>query len=480
MVNIVDTLNDTLRHLKNANSSTKLSKNNFDLLSRELSSTVSTIGLELGKVESGLKTLTQEQDDVLNDVPVSKLKQIVNKTGIAEVTSKTPGFKLQTPAVIIGSAAPEALAAAMKETGARKKDIKTALNTVQPVNFGELDKVIDAAFAPQLAFSSIKGEIFKNVSKELQSVLNKIDNGLGAVLSDVLELKLQTLNTAVVQLAIKDGLVQQIPESVKKEIFSAISQKNFTRAAKLLQGYSDSTQVELIRSLSKLETSLNAASSNAAIKVAEIQSRSAGSTQGRNVRPTDIGDSEFPFVMSEEELTVELKDISREITECIVSWTETAKDQNLTAKDFNTMLSQNGKTIPYHYLILRNGNLQRSRPIKEVGGKLNNGHERYSIQIAFVGGIDANSDVKDYTQYLSSRSLTIPQRKTLYTFLRILYSAYPGVQVLGHNSIDIKNKAPGFSVENYISDVFGKTNIIEDPSGEGPLTRQQLINKSAE
>jgi hypothetical protein len=281
------------------------------------------------------------------------------------------------------------------------------------------------------------------------------------------------------KLAIKDGVIQQIPDSVKKNMASLIAQKNFTQAAKLLKGYSNATQQELISSLSKIDTSLSGASQSLATRSGgSITPRRGGSTQGKNVRNTDVVENTFPFVMNEEELTVELKDISREITECVIQWTETAKDQSLTAKDFNDLLAQKGEAIPYHYLILRNGNLQRSRPVKQVGGKLNNGHEKYAIQIAFVGGIDANSGVKDYKQYLSSRSLTVPQRKTLYTFLRILYSAYPGIQVLGHNSIDIKQKAPGFSVENYINEVFGKVNIIDNADEQGPLSRDQLINKS--
>lgn len=477
MVNIIDTLNGTLKNLNNVSS--RLSKSSFDLLTRELSSTASSVGIELGQVQNGIKSLTQELDDVIESLPASQLTQIVNKTGVAEITSKIPGYNLDVPAVIIGSAAPEALAAAMKEVKAKKPDIQLALKTIQPVDFGGLNAIIESAFDPKASFSNLKNEVFRNATRELQSILNKVDTGIGSVLGDVLEGQLQTVASSLNKLAIKDGVIQQIPDSVKKNIASLIAQKDFTQAAKLLKGYSNATQQELISSLSKIDTSLSNASQSLAPKSGgSITPRRGGSTQGKNVRNTEVVDNVFPFVMNEEELTVELKDISREITECIIQWTETTKDQSLTAKDFNDLLGQKGESIPYHYLILRNGNLQRSRPVKQVGGKLNNGHEKYAIQIAFVGGIDANSGVKDYTQYLSSKSLTVQQRKTLYTFLRILYSAYPGIQVLGHNSIDIKQKAPGFSVENYINEVFGKVNIIDNADEQGPLSRDQLINKS--
>lgn len=474
MTDITDILNGAL------NSFTKdlspLEKQNVDILKTELTSTVSKLGIETGEVQSGLFTLTQELDDLTGIT--NSVEQISNKTGIAQVSDKISGAKIEVPSVIISSAAPEALALAMKEVNVKQPDIEKVLKDIQPQLLGDLKKVASAAFDAASKSSTLKLNIVANATSGLNAVLKKIDNGIGNVLGNILETQVFNVGKQLESILQKDGQKIDIPEPLQKQIVSLIVSKNFDKASALLKPYSDKTQEQIKSQLEKIDTSLNKSQSNITPSTGGSKlPKASGPAQGKNIKSTELIDNKYPFVATVEELIVEIKDINREITECIIQWTETAKDQNITARDLNDILAQNDKTIPYHYLILRNGNLQRARPLKEVGGALNNGHEKYSIQIAFVGGINANSNIKDYKQYFSSASLTIQQRKTLYTFLRILYSAYPGIQVLGHNSIDKNIAAPGFSVETYINDVFGKTNILDNSFDEGPLTREELINK---
>lgn len=470
MVNIINNLNDTLSSL-NTIGLDNLQKSANDLVSRELAGSVSNLGIEVGAVTNGIKTLTQQADDITS-LPASVTSQLINKTGIAELGGNIPGANLDVPAVIISSAAPEALSAAMKSAKVDPSVIKSNLSAIQPTSFGNLDDI-----AAGVSIDSFKQAAIQKATKQLTSAVKKINVGVGTILGDILENEVLNVKSVITNLANLDGSLIDIPIDLQRKITSLVVKKDLDAAVKLLQPFSSESASEIKKQLTAIDTTLSKAEATNISSAGNKTSRTAGQAEGKKVKNTELKDNQYPFIATEEELTVELKDISREITECIIQWTETAKDQNLTARDFNDLLAINDKTIPYHYLILRNGNLQRCKSVREIGGKLNNGHEKYSIQIAFVGGIDANSNVKDYTQHLSSRSLTIPQRKTMHTFLRILYSAYPGIQVLGHNSIDRKNRAPGFSVENYIFDVFKKANVLDDPLDSGPLSRNQLINK---
>jgi len=473
MAQLTINLNNSLKSILNNNISS-FSKGQLDLINRNSAATVSTLGITLGQKVNGVLPLSQIADD-LTPLAASSVTSVVSKTAIAEVTNSVPGFNLSAPSVIIGSAAPEALAAAMKSAGAKKTDIVSNLNSLQTSPSSFMDDIVESSLTNTQSFltSSITNSLFNRQ----KSILSMIDNGVGNVLGDILEQNALKINTTITLLAVKSSGLVDIPPEVRKKIVSAISNKNLDEAAKLIGMYSDKSFNEIKQQLIALDISINAAEKEELTTVKQKYATQASSSTGKTIKSTEVRDNNYPLVATEEELMVELKDIQREITECVIQWTETAKDQNLTARDFNDLLSEQDKTIPYHYLILRNGNLQRCRPLKDVGGALNNSHESYSIQIAFVGGINANSRNKDYAQYLSSDSFTSEQFKTFDTFLRILYGGYPGIQVLGLNSINVNEKAPGFSVESYIASKFNKHNISDDFLNSGPLTRKQLIAK---
>ena len=183
----------------------------------------------------------------------------------------------------------------------------------------------------------------------------------------------------------------------------------------------------------------------------------------------------FSYVSSAEELEVDLKSINREITEVIVHWTEHFNNQDVGSEEIQSVLSRNGAAIPYHYLIRKDGSIQRGRPTSYQGGSLNNNHHRYSIQIAFVGGINAPTGTSDYKRFLSANAFTPKQVTSFQQFCAIAYSAWPGVQIMGHNDIDRTQVDPGFDVINEMEHLFGKKNVYENPSEQQPYTRKQLI-----
>ena len=97
-----------------------------------------------------------------------------------------------------------------------------------------------------------------------------------------------------------------------------------------------------------------------------------------------------------EELVAEMRNTSRDITEFVVHWTETFKNQNLTAEDIHEWHIDKGYTgIGYHYIITRDGKLQRGRPLNLIGDHAPEfNHNQFSIGIAFVGGFNCSTNTK--------------------------------------------------------------------------------------
>ena len=63
----------------------------------------------------------------------------------------------------------------------------------------------------------------------------------------------------------------------------------------------------------------------------------------------------------------ELRNIKREITEVVVHWSETPTNKNIGSEEINeTHLANELNGIGYHYVIRRDGSLQRGRPANIV------------------------------------------------------------------------------------------------------------------
>jgi len=90
--------------------------------------------------------------------------------------------------------------------------------------------------------------------------------------------------------------------------------------------------------------------------------------------------------------------------------------------------------IGYHFVIELDGKVQTGRPLARMGAHVA-GHNRDSIGICYVGGVDAQMKPKD--------TRTDAQRTALYELTAKLRQRYPGATVHGHN--EFANKAcPSF------------------------------------
>jgi N-acetylmuramoyl-L-alanine amidase len=188
------------------------------------------------------------------------------------------------------------------------------------------------------------------------------------------------------------------------------------------------------------------------------------------------GDPVFPYVSSTEELLAELRNIKRDVTEFVVHWTETPTNKNIGSEEINKIHTELGfEGIGYHYVIRRDGSLQRGRPINLEGEHADvNEHDKRSIGIVFVGGINVPSGTPNIQDFVSVQSLTRSQINTFDHFCRSFFSVFPGGQALGHNDLDKNQNDPGFDVKAYARSNFNKISAYTDTFTQKPFTVEEI------
>ena len=191
------------------------------------------------------------------------------------------------------------------------------------------------------------------------------------------------------------------------------------------------------------------------------------------------GDPAFPYISSLEELHADIKNVSREVTEVVVHWTETHTNKNIGSEEINKYHIAAGLNgIGYHYVIRRDGSLQRGRPVNLEGQHSpGNNHDERSIGIVFVGGINVPSETPNSENFLSAQSLTRSQVNTFDHFCRATYSVMPGAQIIGHSNIDEDEFDPGFDVISYVRANFGKKSKFKTPLTQQPFTIDEILTK---
>ena len=188
------------------------------------------------------------------------------------------------------------------------------------------------------------------------------------------------------------------------------------------------------------------------------------------------GEPVFPYISSVEELQAELRNIKREITEVVVHWSETPTNKNIGSEEINeTHLASELNGIGYHYVIRRDGSLQRGRPANITGEHaIANNHNQRSLGIVFVGGINVPSETRNIEDFTSVQSLTRSQFNTFDHFCRSFYNVFEGGQIVGHSDIDELANDPGFDVRAYVKANFDKDSKFTDPLNQSPFTTAEI------
>ena len=333
-----------------------------------------------------------------------------------------------------------------------------------------------------LSDSSVTGEqVFQSVfaaSSSVQEIGKKANDYVSDAETQISSSNLGLVQGYVSQLGNEPGALQQsFPQLSTDEANEIIdlSQGDVAEqqeAAERIAQLSGSTVSDAKNRLSQVNTTI-------AGQVVVDNEKSAFSNPfdlARNDWVNGEGQPTFTYITTVEELEAEINTATREITEVVVHWTETYTNKNIGAEEINSLHRGLGYAgIGYHYIIRRDGSLQRGRPLNRQGEHAEPNHDEYSIGIAFVGGFNCASGTPNPETFLSSQSLTRAQMTTFDQFCLAFYKRFPGGQILGHNDINITEIDPGFDVIDYVLDRFGKKSVFTDPLNEASLSPSQLI-----
>lgn len=116
--------------------------------------------------------------------------------------------------------------------------------------------------------------------------------------------------------------------------------------------------------------------------------------------------------------------------------------------------------IGYHFVIRRNGRVEKGRPEDVVGAHVE-GHNSNSIGICLVGGVKEGAPGK------AQNNFTPAQFAALAELLRDLKTRYPQAEVRGHRDfVGVRKSCPSFDVRQWLKEtnVFGD-HVVEDPHG---------------
>lgn len=173
----------------------------------------------------------------------------------------------------------------------------------------------------------------------------------------------------------------------------------------------------------------------------------------------------FRYVKASGEVRGELLSCTRDIDKIVVHWSETYLDQDIGASELNSI---NNNGIPYHYVIKRDGSVQRGRNVNEVGAHTESSYDTTSIGIVLVGGYPTY--LGDDEVGLSGESLTQEQMTSLEKLMGAIYEVYPGADAYGHGELGgaASEIEPGFSVKDFALSKFNKTSDPIDTTTAPP------------
>jgi len=356
------------------------------------------------------------------------------------------------------------------------KKVNAKINSVSANPFGSSTNALSGAAGNP--FSNILGNIagiVKGVIDQGSTIASKfgyeISSGNGAVdTTTTVQINTDILNKAADTL----GVTLPRPGAVGKQL---VAITDTTNQPLNIAGYAAATE-----SPNFVDKNGNTNFSTTIYDDFEIpeptdnETKLTGRTKNWAGANTDINLFQFDFVNTKEELEAELKIIERPITLLSVACTGSALDQEITALDMHLrhleIFDRNSYGgLQFHYIIRKDGSVQRGRPLDLPSFDGSKNWYRYSIFIAFDSGYTFNYPVpKEYKEpyYINAESITAAQWRTFEIFADAYFKAIPGGQVLSADEYAPGlGNGPGFPASEWIKDKFGKDTLYDNYTIDG-------------
>lgn len=129
----------------------------------------------------------------------------------------------------------------------------------------------------------------------------------------------------------------------------------------------------------------------------------------------------------------------------VVHCSATPPDMDIGADDIRRWHVQgNGwSDIGYHYIIKRNGDIEKGRP-DHISGAHVKGHNKGSLGVCLVGGVDKDNN--------ADCNFTQNQFYALGVLLNRLKTDYDNPEIMGHRELDSGKACPSFDVQAFLGE----------------------------
>ena len=452
------------------------------------------------KVVGSVGALNQVLGDVsplagITDKITTIKDKILDKTGIGGLIDKVNGVIDNATTAITNTlnSVTESITGAVEQAldGITESLEGAAKNAVK-------DSVGDAAkdtakkkFSLGGLINDIAEDITQNLTNRVKNLVPNIDENLvPGILSGIAEgglEKVNALKTVLTEEASFKSLgdkVAPIDAITNAKTFSDTIDAVVNNVTK--NGGTAAETAAFRNNAEKIEKELSDNSFNP--RLAGLLAAEASSPQGEPFT-LDLS-KKFTYVSSVEELELEfssklLSEASRKIDTVVLHASETFSNKNIGAEEIEATIAKLSPleaetSIPYHYVIRRDGRLQRGKPVEEEGSHCNDAPNinPTSIGVVMIGGINRASTEQPWET--SSSSFTRAQFDTLEQFLSTYYFHFPSGEVLGHSDIEEDELDPYFDVQEYILSLFGKINQSQIDVEETEQLEEFMANQSAE
>lgn len=334
-------------------------------------------------------------------------------------------------------------------------------------------------------FENLTGDIGSTLQGLLGSAIDLSTETVSSIIRDVINGGDINLTNAVKTLASLDKSLSDKMNNVVREMTAddPISYRSAVIAKAKARGVSQEDIDAFDKLYTEIETALSQIDTTISGKlVSEVGDFYTEDTDLADLIKRYIGadTKTFEYVSSKEELGLEFYRMTRSISELIIHATETYTNANIGSEEIHLRHLEAGhsKGIQYHYVIRRDGRLQRGMPLDQLSNASNiRSHKMNCVDVALVGGVNVPTDADNPLGNLSSQSFTQVQMKTLEALMEIFYQHMPGGQVMGHNDIDANSQDPYFDVISFVENKFGKKSVYNDLLTEQSLSAKDLVNK---
>ena len=483
-------LDGNLGNLLIGNSTNELKGKAFDAQLDRLAVEATKIGEKIGTDLGGFLSLAEDAKENLeaNDEPIVSI--VTEK--VDGVTTKKISVKETEIATLTGTSDAGGGLLNIAITTGNPKGIEKVLKEVFTAKDSQIKKNIqDASPVSDRVETAVKKDISTEVSNESQKINQKAMRDLGLPFGSNSELGFGNLGSSFGN--ILGGVLGKIREVAPAQKLGDVV-AGFPSTVQIPEGVDVSNIVEAdgTTNVSKVVNPNRNLNKNVKTSSPTYQvTRNPGTFTGTTTPPT----YKFERVDNAEELELELRSSPREITACVVDWSETYTNNNLDANlvhkvQLGRILAKYGNQfalqlgieggIQFHYVIMRDGTIERGRPLSIETGGFNPWAKR-SVYVGFVAGYNAPEGTPNPNLYRSSESITPEQWKSFDIFLDQFYKAVPGGEVVGKTDLLAEgvNDAPGFDVRSYLQTKYKKTSVYPDAilrKTKQPKTKTETVN----